>query len=263
MSESLTRCEIADGVARLVLNRPQKRNALTRQLLTELLDAVRRVEADASVRVLLLEAEGPVFCAGMDLGEMQARATQPDAAEQWQEDTRVYRDLVERLFRLPMPTLAVVQGPVLAGGVGLVLACDLVLASTAASFSLPEPRRGITAAVVTPLLNLRIGPGAAGYLLLSGQTLPAGDALRMGLCHELVVPDESLASRRDVLVQAILAGAPSALTLTKSTLQRCAAEDLSRQFDFATEVSAKARETEAAREGLAAFLEKRPPRWAP
>lgn len=263
MSERLIRFETEDATARIVLNRPQKRNALTRQLLMELLDAVKRIEADTSARVLLLEAEGPVFCAGMDLGEMQARAGQPNAAAQWQEDTRIYRDVIERLFRLPIPTVAVVQGPVLAGGVGLVLACDVVLAAAAAFFSLPEPQRGITAAVVTPLLNYRIGPGAAGYVLLSGRRVSADDALRIGLCHEVVPAEETLNARRDALVAAILAGAPSALTLTKNTLQRCAADDLSRQLDFAMDVSAKARETDDAREGLAAFLEKRPPGWAP
>ena len=263
MPEPLTHFEVAAGTGRLVLNRPHKRNALSRQLLDELLDAVRRVEVDRSVRVLVLEAEGPVFCAGMDLAEMQSRAGRPDAAELWREDTRIYRELIERLFRLPIPTMAVVQGPLLAGGVGLVLACDIVLAAAEASFSLPEPQRGITAAVVTPLLNYRLGPGAASYALLSGQTVSAADALRMGLCHELLAAGVSPAARRDALLAAILAGAPSALALTKSTLQRCAAEDLSRQLDFAMQVSASARETEDAREGLAAFLEKRLPSWAP
>jgi methylglutaconyl-CoA hydratase len=263
MPEPLTHFEIAAGTARVVLNRPHKRNALSRQLLDELFDSVRRVEADSSVRVLVLEAEGPVFCAGMDLAEMQSRSGMPDAAELWREDTRIYRELIERLFGLPIPTLAVVQGPVLAGGVGLVLACDIVLVAAEAYFSLPEPKRGITAAVVTPLLNYRIGPGAAGYVLLSGQTVSAADALRMGLCHELVPAGESPASRRDAHVGTILAGAPSALALSKSTLQRCTADDLSRQLDFAMQISATARETEDAREGLAAFLEKRPPSWAP
>jgi len=260
MPESLTSFEVTDAIARLTLNRPRKRNALSRQVLRELSDAVERVEADESARVLTLEAEGPVFCAGMDLGEMQSRAGRPDSTQLWQEDTRIYRDLVERLFRLPLPTVAVVQGPVLAGGVGLVLACDIVLAAEPAYFSLPEPKRGITAAVVTPLLTYRIGPGNAGYLLLSGEAMSAPNALRVGLCHE-VLPANELSSRRAELVNSILTGAPSALAVSKQTLQELAADGLAAQLDRAMTVSAEARETADAREGLAAFLEKREPNW--
>ena len=262
MSQQLARLDIAGETARLVLSRPAKRNALSRQFLVELLDGVNAVESDSAVRVLLLEAEGPVFCAGMDLGEMQDRAGRPDAAEHWQEDTRIYRELVERLFRLPMPTVAVVQGPVLAGGVGLVLACDIVLAADGAYFALPEPKRGITAAVVTPILNYRLGPANAGYLLLSGQAVSSGEALRMGLCHE-VLPADQLESRCAELTRSILTGASAALALSKRTLQECAASGLSQQFDKAMRVSADARETSDAREGLTAFLEKRDPAWYP
>lgn len=260
MTEPLTKLETTGGVARLTLRRPQKRNALTRQLLAELQDGVNAASADDSVRALLLEAEGPVFCAGMDLGEMEDRAGRDDATELWQEDTLVYRRLVESLFRLPVPTIAVVQGPVLAGGVGLVLACDLVLAAESAFFALPEPKRGITAAVVTPLLTYRVGPGAAGYLLLSGRNVSAADGLRIGLCHE-VAAAESLAAARNELTASVLTGARSALALTKQTLQQGTAANLDEQLDRAMQVSAQARETSDAREGLAAFLEKRKPAW--
>lgn len=262
MSAPLSTLQIADGVARLTLARPQKRNALTRQFLIELQEGVDAAAADDSVRVLLLDAEGPVFCAGMDLEEMQDRAGRDDATELWKEDTRIYRRLVESLFRLAVPTVAVVQGPVLAGGLGLVLACDVVLAADSAYFALPEPRRGITAAVVTPLLTYRIGAGPAGYLLLSGRNVPAEDGLRMGLCHETTTAD-TLLSRRDELAASILGGAPAALALSKQTLQHGTATGLSARLDHAMQVSAEARETDDAREGLAAFLEQRKPAWQP
>ena len=136
------RLSVSHGVARLVLNRPDRRNALTRELISGLLAAVEQVKNDPSARMLVLAAEGPVFCAGMDLEEMRARAADPNATAEWAEDARLFRELLVAIFKLPLPTLAVVQGPALAGGCGLVLACDLVIASSSAFFSLPEPQRG-------------------------------------------------------------------------------------------------------------------------
>lgn len=260
--ETFTRFQQHDGVARLTLNRPQKRNALTRGFLAELHGHLQRLQDDDSVRLLTLEAAGPVFCAGMDLAEMQQRAGRASAAQEWEADTHIYRNVVEELFRLPFPTLAVLPGPVLAGGTGLMLACDMVLAAETAWIALPEPKRGITAAVVTPLLLYRVGAGIAGSLLLSGKRMTAEEALRHGLFHE-VVSASSLARQREEWVASILTGAPSALRLTKRTLQECAAGLLSVQWDVAENVSARARETDEAREGLAAFLEKRPPGWFP
>lgn len=261
MSDTAARLDVDDAVATLTLDRPSKRNALTQSFLRELLSHVQTVATNESIRLLILEAEGPVFCAGMDLGEMEQRAGLPNATELWREDTRIYRELIETLFRLPIPTLAVLQGPVLAGGVGIVLACDLVLADEEkAWFALPEPKRGITAAVVTPLLVYRIAAGAAGHLLLSGERFSAAEAHRVGLCHVLA-PTDSLTIRRNELRTSILTGARSALALSKQTLQHCTAKTLSEQLDYAMRISADARESEAAREGLAAFLEKRDPEW--
>ena len=253
---------VEDGIARLVLSRAAKRNALTREMLERLLAAVSGVAGDPSVRLLVLSAEGPVFCAGMDLQEMQDRAARPEASELWREDARAYRDAVAALVQLTIPTLAVVQGPVVAGGVGLVLACDLVLASEAATFSLPEPRRGITAAVVAPLVVYRAGPGLATYLLLSGRTLSAEQASRAGLIHELAGSAE-LDRRSQELCRSVLSGAPSALARTKQLLLATSGRTLLADLDAGMHVSAAARESEDAREGLAAFLEKRNPAWQP
>lgn len=261
MSETNLRLSTDGLVAVLTLARPNKRNALTQNFLRELLASVQQVAADDTVRVLVLEAEGSVFCAGMDLGEMEERAASPNASELWAEDTRIYRELTETLFRMPKPTVAVLRGPVLAGGVGIVLACDMVLGNQEnAWFALPEPKRGITAAVVTPLLVYRIGIGAAGYLLLSGERLTAAEAFRVGLIH-VTASAETIDARRDELVASILTGAPSALAMSKQTLQNITAATLSDQLDLAMQVSAEARETDAAREGLKAFLEKRDPSW--
>lgn len=262
MNDPLIRFKIENDVARIVLNRPGKRNALSRTVIDQLSDAVDQIAADESSRLLIFSADGPVFCAGMDLMEMQQRASDPNAEVLWQDDARHYRDLLAALFTLPMPTVAVVQGPALAGGVGLVLACDIVLAAEDAYFCLPEPKRGITAAVVAPLLVYRIGAGPAHYLLLSAERVSAGTGHRMGLCHE-VVAGSQLLKRAEELESKILGCGPSALKITKQHVLASAGAHLLEQLDAGMMVSAQARGTDEAREGLAAFLEKRDPDWQP
>jgi methylglutaconyl-CoA hydratase len=262
MSEALVISTIADGVARLTLNRPDKRNALTRELLAELSARLREIAARSDVRCVVLGANGPWFCAGMDLAQMQETATRPDAKKVWHADTQLYLGTVMALFDLPMPTVAVVQGGALAGGLGLVLACDLAVAVEGATLALPEPKRGITAAIVTPLLVHRVGTAAAAWLLLSGESVDARRAREIGLC-QVVAQGDQLEKEVDDLVRSILSGAPGALTTSKRQLRVCTAGALKEQLMKAAAVSAQARETPEAREGLAAFLEKRPPAWDP
>ena len=144
----------------------------------------------------------------------------------------------------------------------MILACDLMVASDNAFFMLPEPMRGITAAMVTPFLIHRIGAGPASYMLLSGERVPAEKALGLNLCHE-VVPEDQFASRMESLIAAILTGSKSALAITKQHVAECLSGDLVAQVKKSVQVSAQARETADAREGLAAFLEKRKPNWQP
>ena len=140
----------------------------------------------------------------------------------------------------------------------MVLACDIVLAADSAFFMLPEPMRGITAAMVTPLLLHRIGPGPATYMLLSNEKIPATHSF--GLCHA-VVEGEQLENRLQSLLKSILGGSKSAFAITKSHIASTIASDLSESIQESMTISARARATEDAREGLAAFLEKRPPHW--
>jgi methylglutaconyl-CoA hydratase len=262
MPDSLVLLNVADGVARLTLNRPHKRNALTREMLAELISRLKEIRSRSDVRCVVLSASGPWFCAGMDLAQMQEAAARPDAPKIWQGDTQLYHDAVKTLFELPMPTLAVVQGGAMAGGLGLVLACDMTLATATATFALPEPKRGITAAIVTPLLVHRIGPGAAAFILLSGESFAAPRAVQLGICH-IIAADDQLDTAASGLVNSILSGAPGALEITKRQLRACTAADFPGLLAQAAVVSAEARETPEAREGLAAFLEKRSPAWYP
>lgn len=257
MSEHV-KLEIDGGVAKLTLDRPDKRNALRREIIQALLACVRDVAANDQVRVLVLQGTGKVFCAGMDLGQMQERAQSENSDDEWKRDSQVLCDLLCELQALEIPTIACLQGPALAGGVGLVVACDIVIATEEAFLMLPEPMRGITAAMVTPLLIHRVGPGPAAYMLLSNERVPAGNSF--GLCH-VVVPAADLNTRLDRLIASILGGSRSAFAITKSHIASSINYDLSSLVEQSMLVSAKARATDDAREGLAAFLEKRKPSW--
>ncbi len=245
-------------VLHITLNRPAKRNALTRAMLNELLKVLQSLPA--TTRLIVLRATGPVFCAGMDLQEMQDNAAQPNAAELWQQDADIFRQVLDTLTFAPCPTLCVVQGPALAGGVGLVLACDMVLATETASFSLPEPKRGIIAAMVLPLLVLRIGQGPASWLLLSGQTVFPEEARRLGLIHQ-ATSGATIDQDLSTAIAAVLTGAPGALNATKQQLLNPVAERLKSAWNSAAQVSAAARTQPEAREGLQAFLDRRKPQW--
>jgi len=252
----------SDGVTRITLNRPDKRNALTRLLLTDLLIQLRKTAADSQTRLILLNAAGPVFCAGMDLAEMQAVAVSDEPEQFWRQDAQLYCDVLTAMLEAPQPIVAILQGPVLAGGVGLTMACDLILSAENAFFSLPEPQRGITASIVIPLLAYRVGAAAASTLLMSGERLSAQRAHALGLCHD-IVPADLLAERTESLVKTILAGSPQALAQSKHQLRAAAGPELTRQLEQAVIASGEMRGTDDAREGLAAFLVKRPPRWTP
>ena len=252
--------QFTEGIGRLMLNRPDKRNALRRDFIEEILAGIDQLKSNPQLRVFVLGAAGTVFCAGMDLSEMQQRATAEDGPQQWQKDSEVYGEVLLELFEWDVPTVAAVSGPVLAGGVGLVLACDLVVTSENAFFMLPEPVRGITAAMVTPLLIHRVGAGPASQMLLSNERISAQGAKNMNLCH-CVVSTTDFDSRLNAMVSDILQGSPAALAITKQHIRRCLPIDVSEQIRQSVSVSAAARQSADAREGLAAFLQHRKPNW--
>jgi methylglutaconyl-CoA hydratase len=244
----------------IVLDRPEKRNALTRQMIADLAQALGDLHQEKRVRAVILTGRGPAFCAGMDLAEMQVTAQEPDAQSQWHQDAVQYCELLEQMLRFPKPLIAAIQGPALAGGLGIHLACDLALGAPEARFGLPEPRRGIVAGMVSPLLVFRIGAGHAANLLLTACTIDAAEAYRIGLLQEVVASD-LLWVRAQELAGEIAKCAPESLLLTKRMLNETIGEHLGTLLSAGAAVSATARTTEAAREGLAAFLEKREPVW--
>ncbi|REK08637.1 MAG: enoyl-CoA hydratase/isomerase family protein [Planctomycetota bacterium] len=258
--EPIVKIQVHEHTATVTLNRPERRNALSRELLKELHQALDDLHQERKVRGVVLAGSGSVFCAGMDLSEMRAAAEQDDSQEQWRADAVLYYDLVEAMLRFPKPLIAAVGGPAVAGGAGLVMACDFAVAGRRASFGFPEPRRGIVAGLVAPLLAFRIGAARAAYLLLTAQVIEAEQAQQYGLYQE-VLDDELIWARAHQLVGEVAKGAPQAIQMTKRLLNETIGEQMLSQLAAGAAVSAASRTTEAAAEGLSAFLEKRDPEW--
>ena len=168
-------------VGAIVLNRPDKHNALSREMLQLIIQALDDLHQEAKVRAIVFSAQGTSFCAGMDLHEMSHTSKQDNAWEMWHKDAVLYKEVVERMLRFPKPIIAAVQGAALASGCGLVLASDLVIGSPEATFGLPEPRHGLVAGIVAPLLNFRVGGSRAAQMLLTARQFTAEEALRIGI----------------------------------------------------------------------------------
>ncbi len=252
------KCHYPSGT--IVLNRPEKRNALSRSMIRDIHQAFEDLHQERKVRAVILTGSGAAFCAGMDLEEMRETAKRDDAQQMWQYDSRIYQELVEYMLRFPKPIIAAVNGPAVAGGAGLLLASDIVLATPAAKFGLPEPKRGLVAGMVSPLLAFRTTPGQAARLLLTGDIIPAETAQSIGIYHEIVEPD-LLWAKAHALAETIALSAREAIQLTKRMLNETIGERIFTMLAAGAAASAAARTTEAAAEGLAAFLEKREPVW--
>lgn len=260
MSGPLIKLHVQGRVGSIILNRPEKRNALSRDLMSSLAQAIDDLHQERRVKAVVLTGAGASFCAGMDLLEMKDTAALDNPHEQWREDAEAYQDLLLAMLRFPKPLIAAVNGAAVAGGAGLVLGCDVVLAAEDAKFGLPEPLRGVVAGLVTPVLVFRVGGGQAARLLLTAELIEAAEALRIGLFHELVPPDK-LWARAVQVGESCARCAPEALQLSKKMLNETVGEQLETLLAAGAAVSATARTTEAAKEGLSAFLEKREPKW--
>jgi methylglutaconyl-CoA hydratase len=258
--QPIIKLQVHGPAATVTLNRPEKRNALSRQLLKELQQTLDDLYQERKVRAVILTAAGSAFSGGMDLEEMHSAADQEDRLEQWRADAVQYHELMETMLRFPKPLIASVNGPAVAGGAGLVLACDMVVASRTASFGFPEPRRGIVAGMVAPLLAFRLGAARAAQMLLTARTFSAEEMLTFGLYGELVDDDKIWARARQI-VDEIARSAPEAIQLTKRLLNETIGESLFSQLAAGAAISASSRTIEAAAEGLRAFLEKREPQW--
>jgi methylglutaconyl-CoA hydratase len=245
-------------VAILTLNRPDRRNALSKDLLHRLRDELDQVGVDTAIRSVVVTGSGTTFCAGMDLKEAAEMDATPDGEQEVVAVLKEFADLLHRLHTLPKPTIAAIDGDALAGGAGLMAACDLAVASETARIGYPEVRRGLVAAVVMHDLVRLVGDRRARQLLLAGDLIIARQALEWGLVNAVTTGEGCLAEAVRIAGE-LVECSPSALAQTKRLLDE--AEGRPRDLRGAAAVSAVLRASEEAREGIAAFLEKRPPRW--
>lgn len=247
-----------DRVAHLTLNRPDKRNALSFQLLDELTQALDEVEKSAA-EVVILTGAGKAFCAGMDLEELKTLVgkSHPENVA----DSRKMAQIFRRLYEFPKPTIAAVNGAAIAGGTGLATMCDFTLAVPEAKFGYTEVRIGFVPAIVSSILVWQVGHKIARDLLLTGRIFDATEAHQLGLVNE-VVDAGQLIKRAQELAMQLTENSPTSLRLTKKLINGFISVQLDTQIEQAVEENAAIRQTEDFREGVASFLEKRKPRWS-
>ncbi len=258
MSYETILVEEVEGVRRITLNRPERRNAMTPKMQGELIAAMKEAAAD-DCRVVVFAGAGEAFCGGLDLSALQGMNNK-SAAEHTADATRVAQ-LFRMLYELPKPTIALVHGAAIAGGTGLATMCDFTLATPGAKFGYTEVRIGFVPAVVSAFLTLQIGEKQARDLLLTARLFTAEEAMRLGLVNE-VVEAEKLETRCAEIVGVLKGNSPEALAATKRLLRVQNKEWLDGAIAHALVANAEARGTHDFREGVAAFLEKRKPVWA-
>lgn len=250
-----------DGpVTRLRMSRPQVHNAFDDHLIAELTDALVAVGADAAVRVLVLEAEGPSFSAGADLNWMRGMAAASE--EDNRQDSLALARLMRTLDELPKPTIARVQGAAFGGGVGLIACCDIAIGVPEAKFGLTEAKLGLLPAVISPYVINAIGPRHARRYFASAEIFDAEEACRIGLLHAVVNPtalDTAVKRQIDLLLKTGPAASASAKQLVRAT---CAHADGARHDADNAALIARLRVSPEGQEGLSAFLDKRKPAWA-
>src|SRR5216684_3829511 len=246
------------GVATITLNRPEKRNAVSRALVEELLAALDEVEK-SSAQVVILTGAGKAFCAGMDLEELKALLGRTHD-ENVQDSSRMAH-IFRRIYDFPLPTIAAVNGAAIAGATGFATMCDFTLAVPEAKFGYTEVRIGFVPAIVSSLLVWQVGHKIARDLLLSGRIFDAEEAYRFGLVNE-IVPAEHLITRARELAVQLMENSPTSVRQTKKLINGFIAKTLDQQIEAAVEQNAGIRQTEDFREGVTAFLEKRKPRWS-
>lgn len=241
----------------ITLNRPDRRNAMTSEMQTELIEAMEET-AKGDARILILTGAGEAFCSGLDLSELQVMESKTRA------DHRTDAERIARLFlslyELPIPTIAAVHGPAIAGGTGLAMTSDFTLATPSSKFGFTEVRIGFVPALVSAFLSLQIGEKRSRDLLLTGRLFDAAEAHQIGLVNEVVSHSE-LMTRAQTLAETLLANSPQSLSATKQLLAAQNRAWLDAAIVAALEANAASRETADFREGVSAFLEKRKPSW--
>lgn len=258
MSDAILISVDANGKATVTLNRPEIHNAFDDTLIARMTETFESLGKRDDVRVVVVAANGKSFSAGADLGWMRRMANYSEAENR--ADAERLARLIHVLDSLPKPTVARVQGAAIGGGVGLVAACDVTVASEAASFALSEVRLGLIPAVISPYVIGAIGPRQARRYMLTAERFDAAEAKRIGLVHE-TVPAARLDAAVDSVVAALLLGGPEAVRESKMLARVVGGSpDEAVRADTARRI-ARLRASPEGKEGVSSFLEKRKPRW--
>jgi methylglutaconyl-CoA hydratase len=245
-------------IATVTFNRPEKRNALSFQMIGEILAALEQIEKSEAL-VAIFAGAGKAFCAGMDLDELKSLTGKTHAENV--EDSRRMATLFRRLYDFPKPTIAAVNGAAIAGGTGIATMCDFTLAVSEAKFGYTEVRIGFVPAIVSSILVWQVGHKIARDLLLTGRIFDAEEARWIGLVNEVVSPDNLTVRSRELAGQ-IIANSPTSVRLTKKLINGFISEAIDRQIEQGINQNAAIRQTSDFREGVTSFLEKRKPRWS-
>lgn len=253
------------GILHLTLNRPESRNAMNRGMVEEInavFDAVREAR---EVRAIVMRGAGGHFCAGGDLKEMMAgglKAPQPGEVDPVVLFSRAFGSMLRKVGQAPQVVVAVLEGAVLAGGFGLACVSDIALAHVDAKFGVPETTRGLPPAQIAPFIVERIGLTQARKLCLTGAQFKGAEALRLGLVHETFADDADLQAKLGATLKQILGCAPMANAMTKAIVLNAGRLDMDAVLDDAAAKFAVAVRGSEAPEGITAFMQKRPPKWA-
>jgi methylglutaconyl-CoA hydratase len=246
------------SIATLTLNRPERRNAVSFELVGELMGAFDEIEASPA-KVVILTGAGKAFCAGMDLEELKSLLGK--SHEENVKDSATMAAMFRRLYDFPRPTIAAVNGAAIAGGTGMATMCDFTLAVPEAKFGYTEVRIGFVPAIVSSILVWQVGHKIARDLLLSGRLFDAAEAHRCGLVNEVIAPERLLARARELGLQ-LLENSPSSMGAAKKLINGFIARQLDEDVAAAIADNARIRTTADFREGVASFLEKRKPVWS-
>ncbi len=246
--------ETTDRVTTLTLNRPERRNALTIELMQELTEAVEAANAKPEMRILILRGAGKAFCAGLDLNETTITERAHQSAE-------LVAQTLLALSQTRLITIAQIHGAAVAGGAGLMSTCDFVVAAERTKIGYPEAKRGLVAGLVMTFLRRQLRERDLRDLVFTGELINAERGREIGLVNRVVPPNE-LESEVQKIVASVLQGAPGALASSKRLIEELWSSSVKEDVERALSHHMEARESIEAKEGIAAFLEKRPPNWA-
>jgi len=249
-----------DGVAEIILNRPEKRNAFDDEVIRQLLQAIAEVRSNKEIRALLLSSRGEHFSAGADLGWMQRMVN--NSEQQNLEDARELGQLMQQLDQLEIPVVTLAQGSSFGGALGLLACSDVVIATDASLFCLSEVKIGLIPAVISPFVSRAIGARQARRYMVTAEMIDAATALQIGLIHETVSDETALRERGEKLLKQLCNNSPAAMIASKQLAKYVADAPLTEAlFEETAKRIARIRVSEEGQEGLNSFLQKRKPGW--